>query len=58
MDFGEFERLVLRMLFETNLPLTAHPNVVRWLDRVRAQPGFLPQVYPYAVDPHSSAELP
>lgn len=23
MDFGEFERLVLRMLFETNLPLTA-----------------------------------
>ncbi|HEU4531495.1 MAG TPA: glutathione S-transferase family protein [Steroidobacteraceae bacterium] len=43
---------------DANLPLTEHPNVVRWLDRVRAQPGFLPQVYPYAVDPHSSAELP
>ena len=35
-----------------------NPNVVRWLDRVRAQPGFLPQVYPYAIDPHSTAELP
>ena len=43
---------------DANLPLADYPNVVRWLDRVRAQPGFLPQVYPYAVDPHSTAELP
>lgn len=43
---------------DANLPLAEYPRVVRWLDRVRAQPGFLPQVYPYAVDPHSAAELP
>jgi glutathione S-transferase len=43
---------------DANLPLADYANVGRWLDRVRAQPGFLPQTYPYAIDPHSNAELP
>ena len=43
---------------DANLPLADYANVGRWLDRVRAQPGFLPQTYPYAIDPHSTAELP
>ncbi len=43
---------------DANLPLAEYRNVSRWLERVRAQPGFLPQTYPYAIDPHSTAELP
>lgn len=43
---------------EAGLPLPAFPRVCAWLDRVRAQAGFLDQHYPYAIDPHSSAELP
>ena len=43
---------------EAGLPLRHCPNVVAWLARVRAQPGFLDRVYPYSVDPHSTGELP
>lgn len=40
------------------LPLDEYRNVVRWIDRVRAQPGFLAKVYPYSIDPDSAGELP
>jgi glutathione S-transferase len=43
---------------EAGLPLRHCPNVVAWLARVRAQPGFVDRVYPYSVDPHSGGELP
>jgi glutathione S-transferase len=32
--------------------------VVRWIERVRAQPGFLDQCHPYAIDPFSGGDLP
>lgn len=43
---------------DAGLPLRDYPNVLAWIARVRAQPGFLEQVYPYSVDPYSGAELP
>ena len=29
-----------------------------WIERVEAQPGFLPTLFPYSIDPHSCNELP
>jgi glutathione S-transferase len=43
---------------EAGLALAGHPHVVRWIERVRAQPGFLGTVYPYSIDPFSGGELP
>lgn len=43
---------------EAGLPLQEFPHVVAWIGRVRTQPGFLDQHYPYSIDPHSSGELP
>ncbi len=43
---------------EAGLPLREFPAVCAWIGRVRAQPGFLDQHYPYAIDPHSGRELP
>jgi glutathione S-transferase len=43
---------------EAGLPLREFPLVCAWIERVRAQAGFLDQHYPYAIDPHSTAELP
>jgi glutathione S-transferase len=43
---------------EAELPLADYPNVVDWIDRVRAQPGFLAETFPYSIDPHSAGELP
>ena len=34
------------------------PAFESWVARVRAQPGFLPQMFPYSIDPFSSGELP
>ncbi|WP_441815698.1 glutathione S-transferase family protein [Lysobacter sp. TAF61] len=42
---------------DAGFDLHAHPAICRWLDRVRAQPGHLPDVHPYAMDPHSVKEL-
>ena len=42
---------------EAGLPLAAYPGVARWVERVRAQPGFLEVVHPYSIDPHSALEL-
>jgi glutathione S-transferase len=43
---------------EAGLALAGHPNIVRWIERVRAQPGFLGTVHPYSIDPFSGGELP
>ncbi|WP_426165216.1 glutathione S-transferase family protein [Pseudoduganella sp. R-34] len=43
---------------EAGLPLRQFPHVCAWIERVRAQPGFLDEHYPYSIDPHSSGELP
>jgi glutathione S-transferase len=43
---------------EAGLPLREFPHVCDWIERVRAQPGFLDEHYPYSIDPHSSGELP
>jgi len=43
---------------EAGLPLEQFAHVVAWIARVRSQPGFLDQHYPYSIDPHSSGELP
>ncbi len=43
---------------DAGLPLAEYRNVVRWIGRVREQPGFLAQTYAYAIDPHSTKELP
>jgi glutathione S-transferase len=38
---------------------TGHlPAFEAWVERVRAQKGFLAKMYPYSIDPHSYAELP
>lgn len=42
---------------DADLPLGEHRNVTRWLERVRDQPGFLAETYPYSIDPHSGREL-
>lgn len=43
---------------EAGLPLASYPHVVAWLERVRSQPGFLPTMHPYSIDPHSGRDLP
>lgn len=43
---------------EADLPMQDYPNVVNWIARVRAQPGFLATVHPYSIDPYSGNELP
>lgn len=43
---------------DADLPLVEYRYVVRWMDRVRRQPGFLAEVHPYAIDPYSNRELP
>ncbi len=43
---------------EANLPLADFSGVCAWIDRVKAQAGFLEKMYPYSIDPHSAGELP
>lgn len=43
---------------EADLPLSDHPHVTAWIDRVRSQPRFLAETFPYSIDPHSVNELP
>ncbi len=42
---------------EANLPLEDYEHVVQWIERVRSQDGFLAEMYPYSIDPHSVGEL-
>lgn len=43
---------------EAGIGMERFGNVLAWIDRVRAQPGFLDRIHPYAIDPHSAGELP
>ena len=43
---------------EAALALERFPKVLAWIERVRAQPGFLAACHPYSIDPFSSGELP
>ena len=43
---------------EAGLALASCAHVLAWIERVRVQPGFLPDCHPYSVDPFSSGELP
>lgn len=43
---------------EAGFALSNYPGVAAWVERVRAQPGFLDRVIPYSVDASSSRELP
>ncbi len=43
---------------EADLPLADFSQVTAWIDRVRQQPGFLAETYPYSIDPFSGRELP
>lgn len=40
------------------LSLAPFAQVRAWIERVRAQPGFLSETFPYAIDPNSSRDLP
>ncbi|MBF6023301.1 glutathione S-transferase family protein [Lysobacter niastensis] len=42
---------------EAGFELAPYPNFREWIDRVRAQPGYLAQMHPYSIDPHSVKEL-
>jgi glutathione S-transferase len=43
---------------DAGISLSGFPSFIRWIKRVREQPGFLDKIYPYSIDPHSHAELP
>jgi glutathione S-transferase len=43
---------------DADLAIDDFPNVVRWIERVRAEPRFLAEIHPYSIDPHSDRELP
>lgn len=43
---------------EAGLPLQPHPHLRAWIARVEAQPGYLAEIHPYSIDPHSVRELP
>lgn len=43
---------------EAGVSLSAYPHFSEWVERVRQQPGFLDEIHPYSIDPHSGEELP
>jgi glutathione S-transferase len=43
---------------EAGFSLSGYPHFSAWVDRVRAQPGFLDEIHPYSIDPHAGKELP
>lgn len=43
---------------EAGLSLNAFPKFRAWIKRVEAQDGFLTEMHPYSIDPHSARELP
>lgn len=43
---------------EAGLCLEAYPHFRAWIERVQSQPGFLAEMHPYSIDPHSIRELP
>lgn len=55
---GHFLYAYVGFAHEAGLPLQEYPNVIHWIERIRAVPGFLATSYPYSLDPYSSRELP
>lgn len=43
---------------DAGLTLSSCPHVQAWIACVEAQPGFLPTMYPYSIDPASTRDLP
>ncbi len=43
---------------EAGLSLQPYAHFHRWIERVQSQPGFLAEMHPYSIDPHSANELP
>jgi glutathione S-transferase len=43
---------------DAGFDLSAYPNVGAWIERIRAQPGFLAEMHPYSIDPYSVRDLP
>ena len=42
---------------EANLPLKQFDFVVKWINRIASETGFLKKVYPYSLDTYSAGEL-
>ena len=42
---------------EAGLTLKNYPALTTWIKRVKDQPGYLPDVHPYSIDPYSYREL-
>jgi glutathione S-transferase len=42
---------------EADIPLQPYGHFRDWVARVEDQPGFVKQVHPYSIDPHSGNEL-
>lgn len=42
---------------EAGFPLEDFGNIMAWTRRVREQPRFLSETFPYSIDPHSGSEL-
>ena len=42
---------------DADLALRPYSRVRAWIARVQEQPGHLPGIHPYSIDPHSSREL-
>src|SRR3546814_14272632 len=40
------------------LSLQPHAHLRAWIERVRAQPSFLAETFPYSINPHSARALP
>lgn len=43
---------------DAGLSVSGLPSFERWIERVKEQPGFLGEMFPYSMDPHATAELP
>jgi glutathione S-transferase len=43
---------------DAKFDLSARPNLTTWFERVRHQPGFRGEVFPYSSDPQSGQKLP
>lgn len=43
---------------DAGFDLSRYPNVEAWIERIRAQPGFLAEMHPYSIDPYSVRDLP
>ena len=48
----------VHLMDEAGISHSDFPNIGRWVNDIRAQPGFLGEVYPYSIDPYSARELP